>query len=135
MLLVGWRGLLSAAAFAAATAAASTAPTATESTLVLAAKNRDLHPAAQRADVADDHAITTGQTRKHFRLARALVDHTKRHARDIDHAIGDAVDERRSVLLRLPYRRHRHDESVGYRLLHDTTRRERATLERAVTIL
>src|SRR5207253_4364642 len=56
----------------------------------------------------------------------AVVDHAELHWRDVDGAVGDAIDERLTGLLRLPDRGHGDDDRVVDRPLDDASRGERS---------
>src|SRR3954470_22985182 len=102
--------------------------------LPLRSGDRDLHAAAERADVADDDLVAVLETVGDLRDAELLVDGADLYGGDVDRLPVDAVDEGLAVFLALAERGGGNGERVGERAAHDTARGEGAAAERVVGI-
>src|SRR5688572_25168945 len=100
---------------------------------VVVIDDADLHPAAERAHVADDHAFAFLEAGQDLGDPGGVIDDADLH-RLLRHGLPlDGVHVWASVFA-LANRRARNDESLWYRPAHDSARHERPSFEHATRI-
>src|SRR6188474_1272978 len=100
----------------------------------LRAGDRDLHAAAEGADVADDDLVTVLQPLGDLRDPQLLVDGAELHGGDVERLAVDAIDERLAVLLALAQRGGGHGDDIFERAADHATGGEGAAPQRVAGI-